>query len=114
MGDLVRVGIYTVNFDRCEILVFKAFSAVVADLIGIEIADFAFETVVAFLRFVEDTFSIKSPASIITPILFVRKKKSVKKILKIRNICLLFFSIRVIMALKEKSHVGSEEIVCGA
>ncbi len=33
--------------------------------------------------------------------------------MKIWNICLHFFFVRVIMTLKEKSYVGSEEIICG-
>lgn len=49
---VVRVGIYPIDFDRGEIFDLKAFSAVIADLVGVEVADLAFHAVIAILRLV--------------------------------------------------------------
>lgn len=49
---VVRVGIYPIYFDRGEIFDLKAFSAVIADLVGVEVADLAFHAVIAIFCFV--------------------------------------------------------------
>lgn len=49
---VVRVGIYPIDFDRGEIFNLKAFSAVIADLVEVEVADLAFHAVIAIFCFV--------------------------------------------------------------
>ena len=53
---IFRVSIYPIDLDRCEIFDIETLPAVVADLIGIEVADLALHAVVAVLRFIQNTF----------------------------------------------------------
>ena len=51
---VVRVGIYPIDFDRGEIFDLKAFSAVIAYLVRIQIADLTLKASVTFFFLIED------------------------------------------------------------
>lgn len=49
---LFRIGIYLFDLDRGIILDVQAFSAIIADLVGVEVADLAFHAIIAIFRLI--------------------------------------------------------------